>query len=419
MEHQSENLSIKQNAIIESKYKLHLVAIMIFFTWKDHPTIHPSPSYRQHKFHFSGIIVAHSVQFEFCSDSVRQLVTQPEEAMELPIIIPLLVASTVLWTGVDSGLCAHKELDTDSKEIITSLDNKLTSFESILSQVDNNLKLLNEKSLVWDLFRHHVDSWNDRIKALDDKIDLIKRTQEESKIVETKLTSLEFTLNHILSKVVYLSDNRYDSKCCSVTPPVDSHQKIITLEKEIKREITTRLSNILRHVLNIENGNCRLNRMNVSSVVVGPKNTVQVVQPVDTLRVLYEKVENFTNQFNVKQFTAIGKKNSKLLDELIASIRKVDARAKDMQNEQKLSSNYCQSVAGKIMTFTSSSGALLEKIENIVSNMQSKLAAGEDEEDVNDSMSSTTTTYGEDSIEQQDGSVENGKVFRYIIMYRF
>lgn len=337
--------------------------------------------------------------------------------MELSIIIiPFLIASTVLWTGVDSGLCAHKELDSDSKEIITSLDNKLTSFESILSQVDNNLKLLNEKSLVWDLFRHHVDSWNDRIKALDDKIDLIKRTQEESKIVETKLTSLEFTLNHILSKVVYLSDNRYDSKCCSSLsspssqPPNDSHQKIITLEKEIKREITTRLSNILRHVLNIENGNCRLNRMNVSSVVVGPKNTVQVVQPVDTLRVLYEKVENFTNQFNVKQFTALGKKNSKMLDELVGSIRKVDARAKDMQNEQKLSSNYCQSMSGKIMTFTSSSGVLLKNIEKIVSNMQSKLAAGEDEEDENDSMSSTTISYGEDSIEQQDRSGEDGNV---------
>lgn len=321
--------------------------------------------------------------------------------MELSIMIPLLiVAFAVSWRGVDSGLCPHKELDSDTKEIITTLDNKLASFESVLTQVDNNLKLLNEKSLVWDLFRHHVDSWNDRIKVLDDKIDLIKRTQEESKIIETKLTSLEFTLNHILSKVVYLSDNRYDSKCCSsspLTPSIDSNQKIISLEKEIKREITTRLSNILRHVLNIENGNCRLNRMNVSSVVVGPRNTVQVVQSVDTLRVLHEKVENFT-----KQFTAIGKKNIKVLDEL-------SGRAKDIQDEQKLSSNYCQSMSQKLMAFTSSSSFVLEKIEKIVLNMENKLAGREDVEDENDSMSSTTIAYGEDSIEQQDSSGENGK----------
>lgn len=319
--------------------------------------------------------------------------------------------------GVDSGLCVQKELEPTSKELITALDTKLASFTTILSNVDSNLKLLNEKSQVWDLFRHHVNSWNDQIKALDHKIDLIKRTQEESKIVETKLTSLEFTLNHILSKVVYLSDNRYDCGCCkglsgpsspvtSVTPPsTDQHNKIINLEKEIKREITTRLSNILRHVLNIENGNCRLNR-NVS-VTVGPKNKVQVdsLDSGISLRGLYEKFDNFTNHFSqkdFKQFTAIGKKNSKTLEEIIGSIRKLDQRAAsilDMQKEQKLSSsNYRQSLSGEIMTFASSSNILLKKIEKIALNMQSKLAEDEENE-MNDSTMSSTTVAGYDDIE--------------------
>lgn len=329
-------------------------------------------------------------------------------------------------TGVDSGLCVQKELDAGSKEIIASLDNKLASFTSILSNVDANLKSLNEKSLVWDLFRHHVNSWNDQIKALDEKIDLIKRTQEESKIVETKLTSLEFTLNHILSKVVYLSDNnRYDcggGGGCGCRGqqqhPHDASQttKIVTLEKEIKREINTRLSNILRHVLNIENGNCRLNRLNGGAVVtVGPKNKVKVDAPAtSTLLALYEKVENFTNNFphkDLKQFTAIGKKNSKTLDEIVGGIRKLDDRANrilEMQNEQKLSSlNYRQSLSGEIMTFTSTSGILLNKIEKIVSNMQSKLAE-EDENELNDSMSSTTVKY--DDIEGLDGDDESGEL---------
>jgi len=43
------------------------------------------------------------------------------------------------------------------------------------SSVDSNVKNLQERAYVWDTFQLHVSAWNEQIKSLDKKLDILNR----------------------------------------------------------------------------------------------------------------------------------------------------------------------------------------------------------------------------------------------------
>lgn len=56
-----------------------------------------------------------------------------------------------------------------------SMESKILQIFTTMTNLDANIKALQERAHVWDVFRHHIDSWTDHMKSVDRKIDLIKR----------------------------------------------------------------------------------------------------------------------------------------------------------------------------------------------------------------------------------------------------
>lgn len=44
-----------------------------------------------------------------------------------------------------------------------------------MTSLDSNIKSLQEKAQVWDVFQHHIGAWNDHIKSVDQKMELLKK----------------------------------------------------------------------------------------------------------------------------------------------------------------------------------------------------------------------------------------------------
>lgn len=55
------------------------------------------------------------------------------------------------------------------------LEQRMTSIASMLSNIDSNVKNLQERAHVWDTFQLHVSAWNEQINTLDKKVDIISK----------------------------------------------------------------------------------------------------------------------------------------------------------------------------------------------------------------------------------------------------
>lgn len=58
---------------------------------------------------------------------------------------------------------------------LTKLEDKFLNIMQTMNSLDMNIKLLQEKSQVWEVFRHHIDSWSQHQKSVDQKIDILKK----------------------------------------------------------------------------------------------------------------------------------------------------------------------------------------------------------------------------------------------------
>lgn len=63
-----------------------------------------------------------------------------------------------------------------------NIDNKIIQIFGTMSTIDANLKELQTRAHVWNIFQHHIDAWTDFMKSMDRKMDLLKR-QVQSRIL--------------------------------------------------------------------------------------------------------------------------------------------------------------------------------------------------------------------------------------------
>ncbi|XP_024942556.1 uncharacterized protein LOC107269500 isoform X2 [Cephus cinctus] len=75
---------------------------------------------------------------------------------------------------------------------------------TLLASVDANIHGLQERSHAWDTFQLHVAAWNEQIKSLDSKMDLLSRGQEKVVVLDGKVTQLmglEYKLEKVASRL--------------------------------------------------------------------------------------------------------------------------------------------------------------------------------------------------------------------------
>lgn len=67
------------------------------------------------------------------------------------------------------------ELEKFQGLYMKTMDSKLMQLINTVTAMDANIKTLQDRAHVWDIFKHHIDAWSDHMKSVDKKIDLIKR----------------------------------------------------------------------------------------------------------------------------------------------------------------------------------------------------------------------------------------------------
>lgn len=70
------------------------------------------------------------------------------------------------------------QLEAFNLHYVTKLEDKFVNIMQTMSSLDANVKQLQEKAQVWDIFRHHINSWNEHSKSTDLKIDILRKSLE-------------------------------------------------------------------------------------------------------------------------------------------------------------------------------------------------------------------------------------------------
>lgn len=369
-------------------------------------------------------------------------------------MLHLCVKSVFLLSPNKSEIVQSKDSKSNLENInfsshyLSSIEHKLDSVTNVLSTVDTSIKALEEKAHTWAIFRHHIDSWNEQMKSLERKIDLIKRTQDETFTVGNRILALELTLNHILSKVLYLTENCSNNPILKnaqtatgnsfCAPTVDRYfeiHRLLVADRKMRSEIGTRLSNILRHVQNIENENCRPtksvggNSYKVARLMhpIGTGSACNATQRCDvnieqSLKSIKEKISALMQSFSpkdIKQITAITKKNIKSLDDILHFVTMINERSillhdLSKEHETHLSNNH-QTISGELAAFTESSEMVLKRIEKAVIEVKSKLEhipdisinGNDSSATVNENIAGNSSVIGKDIEDDATVTVQN------------
>lgn len=56
---------------------------------------------------------------------------------------------------------------------MNQIEPKLLSYSVMMTNLDNNLKNLQERAHVWDTFQLHISAWNEQLATTDRKLDII------------------------------------------------------------------------------------------------------------------------------------------------------------------------------------------------------------------------------------------------------
>nr|CAH0107216.1 unnamed protein product [Daphnia galeata] len=73
---------------------------------------------------------------------------------------------------------------------LNKLETRLLNSATSLAHIDSNVKNLQERAHVWDTFQLHVSAWNEQIKSVDKKLDILSRGAEKWEILDEKMATL-------------------------------------------------------------------------------------------------------------------------------------------------------------------------------------------------------------------------------------
>lgn len=71
------------------------------------------------------------------------------------------------------------QLNDFTENIAAKIETRLTSLDSKVSSVSGGVAALAGRAHLWDSFHLHIESWNSQLNSLDQKIEIMRRAQEE------------------------------------------------------------------------------------------------------------------------------------------------------------------------------------------------------------------------------------------------
>ncbi|XP_021712214.1 angiopoietin-2-like [Aedes aegypti] len=262
-------------------------------------------------------------------------------------------------------------LEKFNTHYLINLEQRMLNVLTTMTSLDSNVKTLQEKSQVWDVFQHHIGAWTEHMKSVDHKLDLIKKSQESTPHpLESKLSNLDFKIQHIFDKVDIVNEKLHD-----ITKTVYALSSSYRARRNDRNEAHEQ-SAIMTKISNLQK---QLNRLELNSAGCPKKNgngngkTKKEVQEFD------DELDDFLDKITTKKLKdlAVSRKNSRSLESLSNTLRSVDERTiriydlEANQFEQILSC--CKRTDHEITTFTNSADILLKRIERLVINVDDKI----------------------------------------------
>lgn len=66
-------------------------------------------------------------------------------------------------------------LEKFNTHYLMNLEQRMLNVLTTMTSLDSNVKMLQEKSQIWDVFQHHIGAWTEHMKSVDHKLDLIRK----------------------------------------------------------------------------------------------------------------------------------------------------------------------------------------------------------------------------------------------------
>ena len=102
-------------------------------------------------------------------------------------------------------------LDKFNSFYLQNLEQKMLNIMTTMTNLDANVKMVQEKAHVWDVFQYHIGAWNEHIKSVDNKLDILKMGQENTPgALDSRIGNLEFKVNHVFEKVDVINEKLHD-----------------------------------------------------------------------------------------------------------------------------------------------------------------------------------------------------------------
>lgn len=279
------------------------------------------------------------------------------------------------------------QLETFNLHYLTKLEDKFVNIMQTLQKLDANVKQLQEKAQVWDVFRHHINSWSEHIKSTDNKIEILKKSLENLPVIENQLQNTDFKVQHVFEKTDQINEKLHEltkSLLESRRPALKSKAKdkdnkagrSWSQEDFEQTEILMRLSKIQR-VLQNTCSSIRIGKEIEGFKASSKTSTSSSGEVIDdestSLKTLMTKVNSNLEKIPTKelrQLLNLNKKHEKALETLTSSLNHIDERTirifdtNSYQFKKLLSC--CKSTESEVLTFTNSANTLLKRSEQAI-----------------------------------------------------
>ena len=282
------------------------------------------------------------------------------------------------------------QLEKFNLHYLTKLEDKFVNIMQSMSSLDSNIKQLQEKAQVWDVFRHHIDSWTEHMKSTDQKIEILKKSMDSLPIIENQLQNTDFKVQHVFDQSNLINEKFHEltKSVLGIKNQLNLRQqarKAPTVSKQYSQEdfeqteILMRLSKIHRMLQNTC-GPMKLSK-NVELVKNSKMTTVESEEDLSSIKTLLTKVSSNLEKIpvkDIKQTFHLNRKHEKVLETMTTMINQIDERTirlfdTNSYQFRKLMT-CCKSTENELLTFTNNGDTLLKKLEKVTMNIDKKAA---------------------------------------------
>lgn len=277
-----------------------------------------------------------------------------------------------------------------------------------MSNLDANIKQLQEKAQVWDVFRHHINSWNEHIKSSENKMEILKKSLDTLPVIENQLQNTDFKVQHVFEKTDLINEKLHEmTKSLMETRRIPLKKKKAeskagpnswSQEDFEQTEILMRLSKIQRTL----QSTCSAMRLGkeIEGLKASKASSSESSTDDELLKTLMLKVNSNLEKLPIKEMRQsfnLNKKHEKALENLTNSLNQIDDRTLrifDTSSYQfKKLLSCCKSTEHEVLSFTNNANTLLKRTEKAmtgsakvqVNEMDGSSASGEiDDETLDD-----------------------------------